>query len=141
MSSTIESRVQNTSLWPSLLVSAILAILLTGVWISYWNSLDHYSWNIFLAPIYIPLAFGLIWPVLIALQTLSAGSVCRISVRQRQISILVFVLSFCCSIFLIRAEYRSLTFLWERARANQLWQAQRQAQELDEQRRAAQLLR
>ncbi|HEY2546922.1 MAG TPA: hypothetical protein VGI46_12715 [Candidatus Acidoferrum sp.] len=106
----------------------------------YRDAQETYSLHILLAPIYIPLAFGLIWPVLIAFQTLSVPLVRRISVRRQWIAILIFVWSFCCSVYFVRPEYRSLTTLREHARASQLWQAQWRAQQLEEQRQAEQLL-
>ncbi|HLZ44035.1 MAG TPA: hypothetical protein VKQ11_23945 [Candidatus Sulfotelmatobacter sp.] len=52
-------------LWPSLLIAAILATVLPVVWLSL---TDPFGLKLIFAPIYIPVAFGIFWPVIVALQ-------------------------------------------------------------------------
>jgi hypothetical protein len=94
-----------------------------------------------LAPIYIPLAFGLIWPVFIASHALFTKSLHRIRVSRNWIAILLFPVSLCCSLPFMIGEYQSFVRERERARANQLWQVQWRAQQAEERQQADQAIR
>jgi hypothetical protein len=52
-------------LWPSLLIAAILATVLPVMWLSL-N--DPFGLKLIFAPVYIPVAFGIFWPAIIAVQ-------------------------------------------------------------------------
>ena len=140
MSSSSELSPALPSLRPSLLISATLAIVLPLAWVSYQDAHETWGLHILLLPVYIPLAFGLIWPLLIAIQALSTKSPRRIQVRRNWIATLLFLVSLCCSIPFVTGEYRSFVWYRDQARVKELSQAQWQAQQLEEKRQAEQLL-
>jgi hypothetical protein len=120
MLSSKERRPGYPSLWPSLVISAALAVILPLAWISYRDAHEAWRLRILLAPIYIPLAFGLIWPVFIALQTLAIRSVPPAPSRRAWTAFIMFIISAVCSEPFIVAEYDSLMLDRERARTTAL---------------------
>lgn len=60
-----ESMGHRPPLWPSLLIAGIAAIALPVLWLS---SNDPMGLKLILAPVYIPVAFGVFWPIIIAFQ-------------------------------------------------------------------------
>jgi len=123
-----EPRPHYPAIWPSLLIAATLAAILPIEWIKYRDRGKFLSLHILAAPIYIPLAFGLIWPLLIGIQALFAKSARRIRLRRNRISAVLFVVSFGCSVPFVRGEYRSFVIDRDDERAEKLRLEQLNAQ-------------
>jgi hypothetical protein len=139
MLSSKERRPGYPSLWPSLVISAALAVILPLGWISYRDAHEAWRLRVLLAPIYIPLAFGLIWPVFIALQTLAMRSVPPAPSRRAWTAFIVFIVSAVCSEPF--REYQSLIRDRERARTAALLLPQIQAQQDVEKQQAVEAIR
>jgi hypothetical protein len=127
MPSSTEQRTGYPSLWPSLVFSAVLAVVLPLAWISDRDVHEAWGLRILLAPIYIPLAFGLIWPIFTALQSLALWSRPAPTLRAWT-AFIVFIASAICSEPFVAGEYDSLKQERERARTGaslfQAFQAQ-----------------
>jgi hypothetical protein len=128
MLSSTERRPVYPSPWPSLVISAALAVILPLAWISYRDAHEAWGLRILLAPIYIPLAFGLIWPAFVALQTTVTRSVSSVPSRRAWTALFLFLVAAVCSSPFIVGEYQSLMRDRERARAAALLLPQIQAQ-------------
>lgn len=80
-------------LWPSLLIAAILAIVLPVMWLSL-N--DPIGLKVIFAPVYIPVAFGVFWPAIIAFQRWTSATREPWLPRHKAAAILFFAsLPFC----------------------------------------------
>src|SRR6266704_948464 len=91
-------------LWPSLLLAAVLAIVLPLMWLVPRDTGKPFDFHIFLAVIYIPLAFGIIWPALVGLQALRNRSARQGGLWRSRVAPALFVVSFICWVPLVRAE-------------------------------------
>jgi hypothetical protein len=108
MPSVTERRPGPPALWPSLVISAALATASALGWIFYRDAHEEWRLRILLAPVYTPLAFGLIWPAFIVLQTLSIRSVSPARPPRVWVALIVFIASAVCSAPFILGEYKSL---------------------------------
>lgn len=129
MFSSKERRPGYPSLWLSLVISAALAVILPLAWIAYRDAHEAWRLRILLAPIYIPLTFGLIWPVFIALQTMAIRSAAPAPSRRAWTACIVFIVAAVCAEPFIVAEYDSLMQDRERARTTALLLPALQAQQ------------
>jgi hypothetical protein len=129
MPSVTERRPGPPALWPSLVISAALATAAALGWIFYRDAREVWGLRILLAPIYIPLAFGLIWPVFIAFQMPVKRSVPPAQPLRVWVALIVFIVSAVCSAPFIVGEYQSLMRDRERARTSALLLSQFQAQQ------------
>ncbi len=111
MSSSTQPPLKRYTLWLSLVLAAIPAVILPVKWIS-WSDRNAFrvsilNFHILAALIYIPLAFGLIWPVLIGIQAIAMRSARQARLRRFRIAPIMFIVSAGCSAPFIRREYRS----------------------------------
>ena len=90
-------------LWPSLLIAAVPAIYLPFNWIVRHHSVP-FDFTIFFAPVYIALAFGVIWPVLVGLQAIAWASARRPRLWRYRVAVVVFLVSAPCSRWVVRME-------------------------------------
>ena len=112
MSSSNQPRVNHYVLWPSIAVAALLAVKLPTAWIAYSDRQTQrpsfLNFHLLLAILYVPLAFGVIWPVLIA----SASWLMRSGIRPlgwpRKTAIVMFAVCLCCSTPFVVLEHRNL---------------------------------
>lgn len=115
-------------LWPSLLIAVVPAIYLPLNWI-----LRHHNapldFTILLAPVYIALAFGVIWPVLVGLQAIALPSARRPRLWRYRVAVVLFLVSAGCSVpVVIREIYGTPAERAENARMAQ-WHKQLADQE------------
>jgi hypothetical protein len=110
-------------------ISAALAVILPLAWISYRDVHETWGLRILLAPIYIPLAFGLIWPAFVASQTMMTRSVSPVPSRRTWTALILFIVSAVCLSPFIVGECQSLMRDRERARTAALLLSQFQAQQ------------
>src|SRR5258707_15419539 len=111
MSSSTQPRLKRHALWPSFVLASVPAVILPIKWIS-WADRNAFrpvalNFHILAALIYIPLAFGLIWPVLIGIQAIAMRSARQARLRRFRIAPIMFIVSAGCSAFFIRSEYLS----------------------------------
>lgn len=85
------------SVWWSLIVAALLAVSLPLQWIAYRERGDLLQLRFLLAPIYVPLAFGVIWPALVILQTAVTPRAQRVRSHRHTVAIPMFILSLLAS--------------------------------------------
>jgi hypothetical protein len=114
-----ESPLNRPPLWPSLLLAAILAIVLPLMWLVPRDTGKPLDFHIFLAVIYIPLAFGIIWPALVGWQALTNRPVPQKRLLRNRVAPVLFVVSFICWVPLVKAE----TELVRKERAEELFHA------------------
>ncbi len=103
-----QSPLKRPPLWPSLLLAVILAIILPLMWLVSRDTGKPLDFHIFLAVIYIPLAFGIIWPALIGWQALMNRSARRQRLWRNRVAPVLFVVSFICWVPLLRVEIELL---------------------------------
>jgi len=105
-------RLNHYILWPSIAIAALLAVELPTAWIAYSDKQTHrpsmLNFHPLLAVLYVPLAFGVIWPVLIAGAEWAMRSGSRPYRWPRKTAIIMFAVCACCSIPFIFMEHRSL---------------------------------
>jgi hypothetical protein len=90
-------------LWPAILVTFVVATLLSYMWLT----LPPTGWfdlRILLLPIYTPLAFGILWPFALALQSLASPSRRQPKLLRHRVAAILFVLSFAGWIPFVHAE-------------------------------------
>jgi hypothetical protein len=107
MASVEEPRRERPPLWPSLLIAAVAGIYLPLRWISR----HHNGWfdlTILLAPIYIALAFGVIWPVLVGLQALAFPSAHHPRLWRYRVAAIAFLVSAACSVPIVKMELNEI---------------------------------
>jgi hypothetical protein len=94
-------------LWPSLLIAAVPAIYLPFNWIVRHHSVP-FDFTIFFAPVYIALAFGVVWPVLVGLQAVAWPSARRFRLWRYRVAVVVFLVSAGCSVPVVNRELSEL---------------------------------
>ena len=99
-----ESPLKRPRLWLSLLLATFLAIVLPLMWLVPRDTGKPLDFHIFLAVIYIPLAFGIIWPALIGWQAVMNRSARKQRLWRNRIAPVLFVVSFICWVPLVKAE-------------------------------------
>lgn len=111
MDSSIQGRLNRYVLSLSLVLAFVLAVILPLKWIS-WSDRNAFrpyylNFHILMEIVYIPLAFGVIWPVLIAIEAVAMRSARQARLRRFWIAAVMFVVSLGPSAFFIRREYFS----------------------------------
>jgi len=96
-------------LWPSLLIAAILAIVVPVLWLS---SDDPIGLHLIFAPVYIPVAFGVFWPAIIAFRRWTSPTRGPWLPRHKAATI-VFLASVPFCVLILRMEIK--TAIFERA--------------------------
>lgn len=144
MSSPARPSMTGYVLWLSLVIAAILAFMLPTAWIAYSDRATHtpnfLNFHPLMAVLYVPLAFGVIWPVLIAVASWAMGSPSRPRKWPRKTAIIMFAVSACCAAPFIILEHRNLVRRLEAARAESSRVVQfRQQQEMEKERALATL--
>ncbi len=104
MASADESPLNRPSLWPSLLLAVFLAIALPLMWLVSRDTGKPFDFHIFVAVIYIPLAFGIIWPALIGCQALMNRRARQKRLWRNRVAAVMFVVSFICWVPLVKFE-------------------------------------
>jgi hypothetical protein len=99
-----ESPLNRLPLWPSLLLAAILAIVLPLMWLVPRDTGKPLDFHIFLAVIYIPLAFGIIWPALIGWQAHTNRPAPQKRLLRNRVAPVLLVVSFICWVPLVKVE-------------------------------------
>jgi hypothetical protein len=112
-------------------IAAVPAIWLPLAWISYSDKgrPTFLNFHIFLAVIYVPLAFGLIWPVLVGVEAWTMRTAGRDRRWPAKAAVIMFVVSALCSTPCILFEHRRLVDDREAARAEALRMQQFRAQQ------------
>jgi hypothetical protein len=94
-------------LWPSLLGALILATCLSFLWLTQ-GPARWLDFRILLAPIYIPLGFGILWPVWLAIESLTANTKNKSGMLPRHwVAIVLFLLSAVCWTPFVIAEKKA----------------------------------
>ncbi len=95
MSSSTKPRLNAYARWFTVGIAAALAIKLPLAWIVYRERYEpqYFNFHILLAVIYIPLAFGLIWPVLIGVEAWGMRSAGRDRTWPARAAVILFILS------------------------------------------------
>ena len=87
-------------LWPSLLIAGILATVLPVMWL-YCD--DPICLRLLLAPIYVPLAFGIFWPAIVAFQKVRS-QVGQPWLRRHTIATILFAVCVPCWVPFVKLE-------------------------------------
>lgn len=110
MSSSTKPRLNGYARWLTVGISAALAIKLPLAWIAYIGRYERefLNFHIVLAAIYIPLAYGLIWPILIGVEAWVMRSAGRDRRWPAKGAVILFILSAVCATPCIVYEHRRL---------------------------------
>src|SRR5271157_3691009 len=116
MDSSIQGRLNRYVLSLSLVLALVLAVILPLRWIS-WSDRNAFrpsylNFHILMEIVYIPLAFGLIWPVLIGIQAVAMPSARKARLRRFWTAPVMFIVSVGPAAFFIRGEH--LSFIRDR---------------------------
>lgn len=111
MESSTQARIGRPLVWLSVAVAGFLAFKLPTAWIAYSDRQAHrgvfLNFHPLFAIVYVPLAFGIIWPTLISILA-SAKQLTRQSlVWPAKTALIMFTVSACCAAPLVVLEYRS----------------------------------
>lgn len=87
-------------LWPSLLIAGVLAIAIP---LLYFFAIDPMGFSLVLFPIHMPLAFGLIWPVVVAAQ----GPIPGPWLRRHTVAAVMLVIAIALSWVMFKLETRN----------------------------------
>jgi len=93
-------------LWLQLIVAGIPAILIPYLWIQYRDQGKFLSFHFVLLPIYIPLAFGLIWPLVLEVQAFYFPADRQRHRLRHTIAAILFIVCLLASLPFGFAEYR-----------------------------------
>jgi hypothetical protein len=95
MSSSTKPRLTAYARWLTVGIAAALAIKLPVAWIVYRERYEprYFNFHILLAVIYIPVAFGLIWPLLIGVEAWVMRSAGRDRTWPAKAAVILFILS------------------------------------------------
>jgi hypothetical protein len=143
VSSSTKPRLNGYARWLTVGTAVALAIKLPLAWIAYSdkNRERILNFHIFLAVIYIPLAFGLIWPVLVGVEAWIMRSAGRDRKWPAKAAVIMLVVSAVCSTPCILFEHRRLVDDREAARAEVLRMQQFRAQQDSSKREALAVIR
>lgn len=124
MSSSTQPRISRPFLWLSVVVAALLAFELPTTWIAYSDRQVHQSpflnFHPLFAFLYVPLAFGLFWPILIEIAAWATRRPGQPPVWPAKTALIVFILAACCSAPFAVLEYRRQIRGLEAVRAEKL---------------------
>jgi hypothetical protein len=131
MSSSAKPRLNAYARWLTVGIAAALAIKLPVAWIVYRERYEprYFNFHILLAVIYIPVAFGLIWPVLIGIEAWVMRSVGQDRKWPAKAAVNLFILSGVGAIPCVLLERRQMVDIREVADAEALRRQQIQAQQ------------
>jgi len=87
-------------LWPSVIIAAILAIAIPVI---HFFVSDPFGLTVIFLPIYIPLTFAFIWPILVAYQ----GPIRGVWLPRHQAAIILFLASLPFCVFFLRMEIQA----------------------------------
>jgi hypothetical protein len=107
MKAAAEATEKRPPLWPSLLIAAVPATYLPFNWIVRHHSVP-FDFTIFFAPVYIALAFGVIWPVVVGLQAIAWPSALRPRLWRYRVAVVLFLVSAGCSVPVVNRELYEL---------------------------------
>ncbi len=88
------------ALWTSVLIAAVLAITIPLI---YFFAIDPMGFSIVLFPIHIPLAFALLWPVVVAVQ----GPIPGPWFRRHTVAAVTFLIAIVLAWFVYKLETRN----------------------------------
>ena len=126
------SEAKRPPLWPSLLFAAVVATVCSVAWLT--RGPDRLiDFRLLLAPIYIPLAFGILWPVTVALQALAMPSARDRKLWRNWVAMILFAASVCCWVPFVTAEMAESRNEREAVVRQAAWQRQQQAERADAQ--------
>jgi hypothetical protein len=125
MPETAESPVKRPPLWPSLLFAAIVATAFSLMWLTR-GPYQMLDFRLLLAPIYTPLAFGIIWPVTVGLQALATPAARDRKLRRNWAALILFVVSGIGWLPIVMAEWTGS--IRERVETRQQEESRRQQQ-------------
>jgi hypothetical protein len=96
------------SVWPSILTALLLAVFLPWTWIAYAQKFEQRGLNFhaLLMAFYVPIAFGTLWPLLVALHAILVPTLPRLRPLRPKIAAALFLISIACSVPFVRMEYR-----------------------------------
>jgi hypothetical protein len=103
MTAVEEPMAKRPPLWPSLLIAAVPAIYLPLHWLDVHHR-GPWDFTIFFAPVYIALAFGAIWPVLVGLQAIAFASARRRRLWRYRVAVVMFLVSTPCAEWVVKME-------------------------------------
>ena len=140
MSTSTQSRISRLLLWLSALVAAIVALVLPPAWIAYSDRQAHrgpfLNFHPLFAILYVPLVFGLLWPILVRILAWAKQSAERPLVWPAKTAIVMFIVSASCSAPFIISEYRYYIRGVEAVQAEQMRMARFHEQQLIEKQKA-----
>ena len=87
-------------LWPSVVIAAILAIAIPVI---HFFESDPFGLTVIFLPIYIPLTFAFIWPILVAYQ----GPIRGLWLPRHNAAIILFLASLPFCVFFLRLEIQA----------------------------------
>lgn len=121
------SEAKRPLLWPSLLFAAVAATICSVAWLT--RGPDRlFDLRMLLAPIYIPLAFGILWPVTVGLQALATPAAHNGKLRRNWVAMILFVVSACCWVPFVSAEMAEIRKAREEVVRHAAWQRQQHAE-------------
>jgi hypothetical protein len=126
MTGSGEAIVGLPKVWASLLIAAILAVVFAYEWLT-WGPEKWLDLRLFAFPIYAPLAFGVICPVLVALQAMSMPSPGQEKLRRNWVALIMFVVSAFGWVPVVMAEMKVAEREREEVVRQREWQQQRMA--------------
>jgi len=145
MLSPTQPRIGRPLFWLSIAAAAVLALKLPTAWIAYSDRQTHspsfLNFHPLLAVLYVPLAFGLIWPILIRIAAWVKQRPSQSLVWPARPALILFTLSASISIPFMILEYRSLMHGLQRVQAERMRLEQIQAVEETEKAKALAELR
>ena len=140
MSSSTQPRIGRPLLWLSVVVAAVVALPTPTAWIAYSDQQTHrgpiLNFHPLLAILYVPLLFGLLWPILIGILAWAEHSPQRPLVWPAKTAVVMFIVSACCSTPFIIFEYRDYIRGVEAVQAEEIRMVQVRDQQLMEKQKA-----
>jgi hypothetical protein len=123
----VEARVKRSPLWPSLLFAATIASVLSVMWLTK-GPYQMLDFRLLLAPVYIPLAFGIIWPIAVALQALATPAARDGKLRRNWAALILFVVSGIGWLPIVMAEWTASVRQRAYTKQQEEWRRQQQSE-------------
>jgi hypothetical protein len=123
----VEAPVKRPQLWPSLLFATIAATAFSVTWLTR-GQYQMFDFRLVLAPIYIPLAFGIIWPITVALQALATPAARDNKLRRNWAALILFVVSGIGWLPIVMAEWTASVRQRAYIKQQEEWRRQQQSE-------------
>ena len=123
----VESTVKRPPLWPSLLFAAAAATVFSVTCLTR-GPYQMFDFRLLLAPIYIPLAFGIIWPVTVGFQALAMPATRDSKLRRNWAALILFVVSGIGWLPIVMAEWTANVRGRAYSKQQEEWRRQQQSE-------------